>query len=182
MKKLAIIQTDENDAFVGVVSTYFETEPEAFEAYWENIQKSVQDWADFTRKINYGVISYLHSIGALWIDENNQFQTDFKNFTLSSVIDGLLANERYLPEEITTHMGYIIVQKSVKTLKKLFPKGRELPIDIGVGLKYLGPLLPTYVAYSRRDPEMSRILDTLLPELESFLQPLINDNNVSSAN
>lgn len=181
MQHLAIIETDENGVFVGVSKQYFEVTPDVFEQFWNEYQQAVVDWAELTKTINYGLISYLHSIGALWVDENGTFQVDFKNFTAASFIDGLMANTKYLPEEMTGHVVYMILEKSIKTVKKMFPKGRKLPIDIGQGLQYLGPLLPTYVAYSRKDPEISKLFDTLLPELESFLQPLTKNKNVSTA-
>jgi len=181
MKHLAIIETDENGVFVGIIKQYFEVEPEVFEQYWSEYQKAVIDWAELTKRINYGLINYLHSIGALWIDENGAFQVDFKNFTVASFIDGLMENTKYLPDEMTESMVYVILSKAIKTVKKMFPKGRKLPIDIGQGIQYLGPLLPTYVAYSRKDPEISRLFDTLLPQLESFLQPLTANDDVFTA-
>lgn len=181
MRHLAIIETDENGVFIGVVQQYFEIEPKVFDQVWAEYQKAVIDWADLTKRINYGLINYLHSIGALWMDENGAFQVDFKNFTAASFIDGLMANTKYLPEEMTGHMVYMILEKAIKTVKKMFPKGRVLPIDIGKGLQYLGPLLPTYVAYSRKDAEISRLFDTLLPQLETFLQPLTQTDDVSTA-
>lgn len=181
MKLLAIIETDENGVFVEVKKSYFEIEPEAFETAWSEAQNSLKDWATLTQTINYGFITYLHSIGALWVDENGLFQVDFKNFTAASFIDGLMANTKYLPEEMTGHMVYMILEKAIKTVKKMFPKGRLLPIDIGKGLQYLGPLLPTYVSYSRKDAEISRLFDTLLPQLETFLQPLTQTDDVSTA-
>ena len=101
MRHLAIIETDENGVFIGVVQQYFEIEPKVFDQVWAEYQKAVIDWADLTKRINYGFISYLHSIGALWIDENGAFQVDFKDFTVASFIDGLMANTKYLPEEMT---------------------------------------------------------------------------------
>lgn len=179
MRKLAIIDTDEKNVVQRVEAVYFEVEPQAFEKMWEDGQKSMNDWAELTKRINYGVISYLHSIGALWMDEDGQFKVDFADFTASSFIDGLLSNEHYLPDEVTEHTVYFILKKAVNAVKKMFPKGRMLPIDIGRGLQYLGPLLPEYVAYSRKDPEISRLFDTLLPELETFLKPLTKKDHVS---
>lgn len=181
MRHLAIIETDENGVFVGVVKQYFEIEPEVFEQYWAEYQQAMIDWAELTKRINYGLINYLHSIGALWIDENGAFQVDFKNFTAASFINGLMSNKKYLPEEMTGNTIFRIINSAMNTIKSMFPKGRDLPIDIGQGLQYLGPLLPTYVAYSRKDAEISRLFDTLLPQLESFLQPLTQTDDVSTA-
>jgi len=130
MKKLAIIEHNEDS--ISIVKEYFETDPEAFENWCNESERSLADWAALTQTVNYGVISYLHTIGALWIDENNEFQVDFKNFTVASVIDGLLSNEPYLPEEMTTHFGYVILKKGIKQIKKLFPKGRSLPIRLTI--------------------------------------------------
>lgn len=178
MQQLAVLDIDEN----GVIKyrrVILQKETIDFEAWLEDNQKALIDWAQVTHTINIGVIQYLNSIGALWVDEHGAYQVNFANFTVSSFIDGILHNERYLPEDMTTHYGYIIVKKAIKGLKKIFPKGRELPMDIGAAIKYLRPILPVYIAYSRRNPDISNLLDVLIPELDTFLQPITKDTDAA---
>lgn len=143
----------------------------------ESGEAALQNFKDVTKHINNGFLGFLAEIRVLLQNEAGEIEIDIAGFNKRSFIDGLMLNAHYLPEEVTTDFMYRGVLAALNGFKKMMDKGRPLPLDAVRGLQYLAPLLPYYEHYSRQDPELSALLDQLIPKLKACFEPLFNPQN-----
>lgn len=174
MRHLAIIETDENGVFVRVTKQYFEVEAEAFEKLWDESQESLDNWAKFTQIVNYGLIQYLHHIGALWMDENGVPKMDFSGYNASSFIDAIMSNKKYLRGNEMTFTQEMVLNTAISGIKKILPTGKTLDLDLGKGLVYLEPMFRIYLDYTKKDPVFSQLIESLGFSIDALIENMKN--------